>query len=147
MRSRFRAVSLCSLLCACGLETAPEIELGGRCREADLEVQVEAGHPIPCQELLRLSANYRALFEERFGHQSLVGIPIRYRDRDFLDDAHHTGWRYADAIDLGRLNWAELPHELNHVRTGPGHQGWCVDFEPWSEEVLRVDERAYLGCR
>lgn len=37
-------------------------------------------------------------------------------------------------------------HELNQVRVGPGHEGWCREFEPWSEAVLGVDERAYLGC-
>ena len=110
-------------------------------------MQVEAGHPISCEELLRLSVMYRAEFEARFGRQDLAAVPIRYRNRDFLDDGRHTGRTYANAIDLSRFNWTELPHELNHVRTGPDHDGWCLDFEPWSEEVLGVDERAYLGCR
>ena len=65
---------------------------------------------------------------------------------DFLDADEHTGRTYADAIDLARFDWAELPHELNHVRVGPGHEGWCLDFEPWSEAVLGIDEGAHLGC-
>jgi len=137
---------ICSSLAACGARDAPEITIRESCRAEDLEVQVEGGHPLSCAELLRVTQTYRAEYEARFGRRGLGGRPVRYRDADFLDGDGHTGRTYPDAIDLARFDWAELPHELNHVRTGPGHDRWCLDFEPWSEAVLGVDERAYLGC-
>ena len=67
------------------------------------------------------------------------------------DELTHTGpgvvgSTSADAIDLGVDHIGAFPHELNHVRTGSGHAGWCIDFEPWSEEVLGINARTYLGC-
>ena len=53
------------------------------------------------------------------------------------------GSTWADAIDLGVDHIRAFPHELNHVRTGSGHGGWCIDFEPWSEEVLGISEKGH----
>src|SRR5262249_48466797 len=127
--------------------SAPEIRIRESCQEGDLKVEVEGQHPISCRELLRVTLNYRAEYEARFGRQDLTGRPVRYRDADLVDRDSHTGRTYPDAIDLARFEWGELPHELNHVRAGPGHDRWCEDFEPWSEAVLGIDERAYLGCQ
>jgi len=58
-----------------------------------------------------------------------------------------SGHTYENAIDLARTALETFPHELNHLRSGRGHDGWCADFEPWSEAVLGISQRSYLGCR
>ncbi|HZJ55123.1 MAG TPA: hypothetical protein VFD38_13365 [Myxococcaceae bacterium] len=147
---------------ACGVRSAPPMTVGVACVRGDLRVEIAAGHPkltgVPdadarwCTELAATLAQYRAAYEERFGHQELVGIPVRLQAVDDLRSigAHGryalSGATYADAIDLARNGIESFPHELNHVRTGPSHQGWCVDYEPWSETVLGIDQRGYLGC-
>jgi hypothetical protein len=97
--------------------------------------------------LLKEAQGYRALYESRFGHLDLTGIPVRYRAAIYLDGDSHSGMTYVDAIDIAVTGRAGLPHELNHVRTGPSHEGWCLDYEPWSKTILGLDESAYLHCQ
>ena len=141
------------LASACsGMRPAAPIQVAESCTMDDTAVQIEAGVsdevtvPLTCEGLARMLSAYRAAYEERFGRQGLADRVVRIRRGPYLDDSGHTGYTYADAIDLTLVGLVGFPHELNHVRTGSGHAGWCVDFEPWSEAVLGVDQRAYLGC-
>jgi hypothetical protein len=141
------AVGIFIFVWACGPSNAPPIQVAETCTTGDLTIEVEAGGAGPsCADLTLISQQLRAAYEERFGHQNLDGIRVRFRGEVFIDRESHTGHTYADAIDLGSHQWDDLPHELNHVRTGAGHTGWCLDFEPWSEAVLGIEERAYLAC-
>ena len=132
--------------CACGT-AAPPMQIGARCQRGDLRLEVEEGVPLPgCNELLAITVAYREAYEAEFGHLDLSGVRVRFRASVFVMDGGFTGHTYSDAIDIGQHQWQDVPHELNHVRTGPGHDGWCLDYEPWSEAVLGIDQRAYLGC-
>jgi hypothetical protein len=135
---------------ACGI-AAPPMKVGERCRSGDLTVEMELGSTISCSDALARSVEFRAEYAARFGGHDLTGIPVRYRTSEHLDVPGYEGWNitgctYDDAIDLANGHFEGLPHELNHVRKGPGHAGWCVDYEPWSEAVLGIDQRSYLGC-
>lgn len=144
-----RLTLLALLLAGCGA-VAPPMEVAERCAAGDLTVEVERGSSAVCaQELVGLSA-VRDLYQERFGHLDLTGIRVRVRATDYvpmpdgrLDVA---GATWVDAIDLAANHTPGLGHELNHVRTGTGHAGWCIDFEPWQEQVLGYESRSYLGC-
>lgn len=135
---------------ACGI-AAPPMRIGERCRSGDLTVEMEVGSTDTCSDALARSVHFRAQYNARFGGQDLVRIPVRYRAAERLDIPGYDGWNitghtYDDAIDLAKGHFEGLPHELNHVRTGLGHEGWCIDYEPWSEAVLGIDQRSYLGC-
>jgi hypothetical protein len=141
------------LLVACA-RTAPPMQVAETCRAGDLTLQFEVGLaesfrvPPVCGDVLAQFQADRDLYQARFGRIDLTEIPVRLRTAVYLDGDGHTGEAYVNAIDLGVTGWRNLPHELNHVRTGyNGHVGWCVDFEPWSESVLAIDERLYLGCK
>jgi hypothetical protein len=132
------------------------------CSSGDLKVEIEVGHfmltedpptnSTVCDGIRNILSNYRDEYSLRFGRQDLTEIPIRIRATEDLrtlgveSPYAVSGHTYDDAIDLGQSAWDSLPHELNHVRTGPGHSGWCVDYEPWSEAVLGIDQRSYLQC-
>lgn len=136
--------------------------VGASCARGDLRVQIAAGHPkltgVPeldaqwCLEQAATLVQYREAYEERFGHLQLGHIPVRVQAVDDLRSVGAkgpyalSGTTYADAIELARNGIGSFPHELNHVRAGPSHDGWCFDYEPWSEAVLGVDQRSYLGC-
>ena len=125
-------------------------------------VQIEAGHfmltedpqtnSTVCDGIRMTLSHYRDEYGLRFGRQDLRDIPVRIRATEDLrtigieSPFMVSGHTYDDAIDLAQSEWSALPHELNHVRTGSGHSGWCVDYEPWSEEVLGIDQRSYLHC-
>lgn len=125
-------------------------------------MEIEDGHPVldddphhrarGCAAVAGALVQIREEYEARFGHQDLASIPVRVRAVDDLRTVGVegryavSGHAYADAIDLGQSAIEAFPHELNHVRTGPSHDGWCVDYEPWSELVLGVNQRGYLGC-
>jgi len=135
---------------ACGMG-APPMKVGERCSSGDLVVEMELGSATRCSDALARSDQFRAVYGARFGAQDLAGIPVRYRVTEFLNIPGYEGWNiightYDDAIDLANGHFESLPHELNHVRTGPSHDGWCKDYEPWSEAVLGIDQRSYLGC-
>ncbi|HET9035341.1 MAG TPA: hypothetical protein VFN45_04025 [Myxococcaceae bacterium] len=147
---------------ACGVRSAPPMDVGESCARGDLRVQVAAEHPrltgVPeldaqwCAELLATLEQYREAYEARFGHQQLAHIPVRIQAVDDLRSVGAkgpyalSGATYADAIDLALNGIGSFPHELNHVRSGPSHDGWCIDYEPWSEAVLGIDQRSYLKC-
>ena len=123
-----------------------------------------------CQRALDALDGYRAEYEARFGVQDLGNRPVRLRtatDLTMTTDALNkyaslndcylsgsppgqcsiiSGNTYADSIDLARNNLLSFPHELNHVRRGLGHSGWCIDYNPWSISVLGWDQSGYLGC-
>lgn len=172
MRVAFLACSL--FFAACGEaspSTSSPMQVGAGCPFGDTSLQLEEGHSLldpgtrpavwqsltpdeVCQHIvsdwLQL---YRDEYEVRFGHIALSDRVVRLRKTSDLrktglesDDAI-SGHTYSDAIDLGADGSDSLPHELNHVRTGSGHDGWCIDFEPWSEQVLGINQRVYLGCR
>jgi hypothetical protein len=139
------------LLAGCGFGKAPTIKVGARCAKAGLTIEVEEGSPLDCGELLAASLEYRAEYEARFGRQDLSDYVVRFRAADVLSIPGYGGWNitghtYDDVIDLAGGHADDLPHELNHVRMGPGHAGWCFDYEPWSEQVLGINQRNYLGC-
>ena len=147
---------------ACGVRSAPPMDVGESCARGDLRVQVAAEHPrltgVPeldaqwCVELLATLEQYREAYEARFGHQQLAHIAVRVQAVDDLRSVGAkgpyalSGATYADAIDLALNGIGSFPHELNHVRSGPSHDGWCIDYEPWSEAVLGIDQRSYLKC-
>ena len=136
--------------------------LGAICSRGDLRVEIEDGYSSlgddphqrarRCSVLAEALGKYREEYEARFGRQDLGEIPIRIRAADDLRSVGVkgqfavSGHTYVDAIDLGRDALEAFPHELNHVRTGLSHDGWCVDYEPWSESVLGINQRGYLGC-
>ena len=111
-------------------------------------------HPDPGLDLEDIQAvagslvEYRATYEERFGPVDLNGRVVRIRAEAIPDSdgLAHRGMTYSDTIDLQSDNFNAFPHELHHLEVGRGHSGWCVDFEPWEEQTLGVEERAYLGC-
>jgi hypothetical protein len=139
------------------------MKVASTCADGALTVELEAGHfmltgsPAAnagiCDAIRSIVSTYRDEYELRFGHQRLTRSPVRIRATEDLRatgiQASYvvTGHTYDDAVDLAQSAWESLPHELNPVRTGPGHAGWCADYEPWSEEVLGIDQRSYLGCR
>ena len=161
----------CSVfLAACDGESSLPIQVAAACPFGDTRLQIEAGHylldPVTttpewrnvspeqvCQGVVSSWLQpYRDEYEARFGHVVLSERVVRLRKESDLrntglqaDDAIG-GHTYSDAIDLGAGSSDSLPHELNHVRTGSGHEGWCNDFEPWSEQVLGINQRVYLGC-
>ena len=150
-------------LCIACSPGAPPMQVAATCSSGDLTVQIEAGHFLlsedprtasaVCEGIRMMLVSYREAYAVRFGNQDLRGIPVRIRSTDDLrttgieSPLGVSGHTYGDAIDLAELAWNSLPHELNHLRTGPGHTGWCADFEPWSEEVLGINQRSYLHCR
>ncbi|HZX43371.1 MAG TPA: hypothetical protein VFE93_16140 [Myxococcaceae bacterium] len=132
------------------------------CSSGDLTLEIETGSDVLqtmsterecCLSQLDSLSFLRGLYETRFGHLDLRGWLVRIRATDDLRntgldvDYSVAGHTYSDAIDLAAHENTSLPHELNHVRRGSGHGGWCADFEPWSEQVLGIDQREYLGCR
>ena len=145
------------LCVACGPSPAPPMAVAVSCTVGDLTVEIERGsaklevmqtREDSCLSTVHTLAFLRGLYEERFGRQDLTDWRVRVRA---MDELTHTGpgvvgSTSADAIDLGVDHIGAFPHELNHVRTGSGHAGWCIDFEPWSEEVLGINARTYLGC-
>jgi hypothetical protein len=160
-------------LAACGeasSSTSSPMQVGAGCPFGDTSLQVEEGHYLlapastvavwrsltPQQVCQRIVSDwlqlYRGEYEVRFGQIVLSKRVVRLRKtRDLRDtglegDYEIGGHTYSDAIDLGAESTASLPHELNHIRTGSGHSGWCIDFEPWSEQVLGINQRVYLGC-
>jgi hypothetical protein len=148
---------------ACSMGSAPPMSVGAACAEGDLKVEIAVGHSLlsgdqdtdgeRCGGVAEALEEYRREYERRFGRQQLAGIPIRIHEVDDLRSIGVegrfpvSGHTYDDAIDLARDALEAFPHELNHVRTGAGHDGWCIDYEPWSEEVLGINQRGYLGCR
>lgn len=150
------------LCVACSLG-APPMKTAATCSSGDLTVQMEAGHFLltedpktnstVCDGIQMVLSNYRDEYSLRFGREDLAEIPIRIRATDDLRTTgiespfNVSGHTYDDAIDLAQSAWDSLPHELNHVRAGPGHSGWCVDYEPWSEQILGINQRSYLQCR
>ena len=152
---------------------APAMSVAVECQLGDTVFQIEAGHWLldpekttpglkgaapehVCREIVELWLQpYREEYEARFGHVSLTEHPVRLRSAQDLRqspgfpdhvDFSVGGHTYADAIDLAGGNFGSLPHEMNHVRAGAGHAGWCDDFEPWIESVLGMNQREYLGC-
>ena len=145
------------LCVACGRSPAPPMAVAVRCTVGDLTVEIERGSAVlevmqtqedSCLSTLHTLAFLRGLYQDRFGRQDLTDSRVRVRARDELTDIGPgvVGSTWADAIDLGAVHLGAFPHELNHVRTGSGHTGWCIDYEPWSETVLGIDARTYLGC-
>ena len=148
---------------ACGLGSAPPIDVAAACSRGDLTVQIEAEHPLlagdatadaqRCATVAETLGHYREEYELRFDHLELNHIPVRLRvamdlrttgvESQFAVSGH----TYGDAIDIAGTMLESFPHELNHVRAGSGHDGWCIDYEPWSEAVLGINQRGYLGCR
>ena len=132
------------------------------CSVGDLVVQIEDGHFMltedpqknltVCDGIRSILSNFREEYGLRFGRQDLAETPIRIRAAEDLrtigveSPFPVSGHTYDDAIDLAQSAWDSLPHELNHVRTGSGHSGWCIDYEPRSEAVLGIDQRSYLQC-
>jgi hypothetical protein len=91
---------------------------------------------------------FRARYEQRWGALALDGWTVRIRTAaTFSGDHLGTTWTDSRTIDLVDSQWVILPHELNHVRTGSSHDGWCAEFEPWEETELGYNERGYLGCQ
>ncbi len=133
------------------------------CARGDLSIEIEDGHSLltgdpsvdgrECMALAAALRHYREEYELRFGRVNLTNVTIRLRAADDLRttgvESQFTvsGHTYGDAIDLAGAGLEAFPHELNHLRTGLGHDGWCLDYEPWSEEVLGINQRGYLGCQ
>jgi hypothetical protein len=169
MRAVFLACYV--FLAGCEAGSSSPIEVAAACPFGDGWVQMEAGHYLLdpdttappwrsaapqqiCEGVVSTWLQpYRDEYEARFGHVVLSDRVVRLRkandlrDTGLEGDVSISGHTYPDAIDLSAGSWESLPHELNHVRTGSGHLGWCIDFEPWSEQVLGLDQRVYLGCR
>ena len=141
------------LLVACG-NAAPKMAVGQTCTSGDLTVELEQGYdPIAadCAANAGWLRNYEDEYDARFGHQGWVTVRLRVttdlRTTGVSSDFVVGGHTYDDGvIDLARAMLEALPHELNHVRTGTTHLGWCRDYEPWSEAVLGWNQGAYLGC-
>jgi hypothetical protein len=140
-----------------GMGFSPGMDIGAACGKDDLQLKIEVGHPQAnpdgCQAVLSTLVAYREEYEARFGHQDLSDRWVRLRNADDLRevDSLHVdfgvgGETYLDAIDLAKDCLECFPHEMNHVRRGSGHGGWCIDYNPWSIEVLGWDQSAYLGC-
>jgi len=109
------------------------------CSSGDLTLEIETGSDV----LQTMSTERECCLSQLDSLSFLRGL---YETR-FDVDYSVAGHTYSDAIDLAAHENTSLPHELNHVRRGSGHGGWCADFEPWSEQVLGIDQREYLGCR
>jgi hypothetical protein len=159
---------LCTLLVAacagCGV-AAPEIATAGRCNLGTLPLLtiplvIEEGVAVrdspgtACQAYASILVEYRDTFVEWWGQVALheEGWTVRVRAGAAVDAAGHTGitYHYSRVVDVAEGALETFPHELRHVQLGRGsddHHGWCSNFAPWEEEVLGVNERAYLGCQ
>ena len=129
------------------------MRVGSECQFGDTVVQVEQGSSLACSAVLPALQGFRDAYQERFGRVDLGGRAIRVRNTGDLRttglsmDTGIGGETYADAIDLAGTCLECLPHEMNHARKGPGHSGWCLDFAPWTRDVLGWNQDAYLGCK
>lgn len=145
------ALALALLLVGCGGSIAPPMTPAAQCKSSTgITIQLEsvpAGTNGLCAWTATMVDGLRARYEERWGALALDGWAVRIRtSADFSGDHLGTTWPDSRTIDLVDGQWIVLPHELNHVRMGEGHSGWCAEFEPWEEAELGLNERAYLGC-
>jgi len=146
------------LLAGCG-EPAPDISTEATCLLGAVPLVLEKGVSLhgsaeaKCQTLAGVLAAYRDTFEASWGQVLLQEErwTLRVRVGGVVDADGHTGITYhrSRVVDVAEEALETLPHELRHVQLGRGsddHHGWCITFAPWEEQVLGLDERAYLGC-
>lgn len=143
--------------CAGSLPEPTPMQVGERCAVGDLTVELEDGYSgaSHCPTLAAFARIMEDEYDAHFGHQGPVTVRLRNTKdlqtdgdgQDFAPGWFVTGTTFeGGVIDIALGQLRALPHELNHVRTGAGHGGWCADFEPWSEQVLGINQREYLGC-
>ncbi|HUM10559.1 MAG TPA: hypothetical protein VLT82_06375 [Myxococcaceae bacterium] len=159
---------LLGLLACCGPvgTEAPSVDVEVACEVDGLRVQLErevawfwdAGAPVSgkaaCERFGVTLMQYRSIYEARWGVLSLetAGWVVRVRASTTLEDGRASGRTYLESrvVDLVQGAIFGFPHELHHVQLGSDsgdHHGWCIDFEPWEESVLRLSERDYLCCQ
>jgi hypothetical protein len=156
---RWLSALLLAACAGCGI-AAPEITAVTRCRLETVPVVIEEGVTLPdspaitCGRYASILGDYRDTFVEWWGSVALreEQWTVRVRAGATVDAAGHTGitYHHSRVVDVAEEALETFPHELRHVQLGRGsddHQGWCSSFAPWEEEVLGVDERAYLGCQ
>ena len=156
--TRRLALLLLVLGTGCGI-AAPEIDIASSCTLGTVPVLLEEGVMLrgspetSCRAFVSSLTEYRATFEETWGAVALQEEKwtVRVRAGGAADTAGHTGvtYHHSRVVDVAEEALETFPHELRHVQLGRGsddHHGWCSSFAPWEEEVLGVDERAYLGC-
>ncbi len=154
-------------LAACGGPAgteAPPMDTEVTCEVDGLRVQLERGtawswdgEPVTgraaCERFGAALMEYRSIYEGRWGVLSFetAGWVVRVRANTTLENGKANGLTYpaSRVVDLVQGAIFAFPHELHHVQLGTGsgdHHGWCIDFEPWEEAVLRLSERDYLRC-
>ncbi len=152
-----RLAVLCLACCAgCGV-AAPDIDVANRCSLGRIPVLLEQGvaasASLGCGTYASILGEYRQTFVGSWGDVALEEEQwtLRVRAGAVADAAGHTGvtYHHSRVVDIAEAALETFPHELRHVQLGRGsddHHGWCSNFAPWEEQVLGVDERAYLGC-
>lgn len=144
---------LALLLVGCGgaPQTASQMFVAAQCTSSTgITIQLEsvpAGTVSLCGWTAAMVDGLRASYEEKWGMLSMDGWTVRIRTAaNFYGEHLGATWPESRTIDLVDGQMIVLRHELNHIRVGPGHDGWCNEFEPW-EESFGFNEKAYLGCQ
>jgi hypothetical protein len=133
------------------------MDVGARCSLRSVPVLIEQGVTSPasidCATYASILGEYRDTFVDSWGAVALEEEQwtLRVRAGAVADAAGHTGvtYHHSRVVDVAEAALETFPHELRHVQLGRSsddHHGWCSNFAPWEEQVLGVDERAYLGC-
>lgn len=153
MRHDCMELALAVTLVGCvGAPEMPGMAVATQCTSSTgITIQLESvpsGTFRLCEWSALMVDGLRARYEERWGALALDGWTVRIRQAaTFSGDHLGTTWHETRTIDLVGGQWIVFPHELNHVRMGSGHDGWCAEFWPWEETEFGFDERGYLGCR